>query len=449
MMRDQGVYEFGPFRMIPALLLLMRGGRAIEIGEKEFMLLYLFVKSPLKYLDGKALTREVFDIPKGTPDDEIDSSRISHLTRALKDRLGLRDDGQEYIQTLRMRGYRLSVAVEELPLPGDDPAGRACKKGFHFLAKYSKKGFHVAIESFEEALAHDPRRVEAHLGRSEAYTWLAIFNYNEIPSAEALGRAHESARRALELAPSSAAAHTLCAFSSMCYGRDWGRAWRELHDAVGLDAKFATARLGLALWHVANGDGAQAAAEIELARRCDELSPLIEVIRGFVYFFTGRRREALGIFEKMIEEATAYVVPASDAAYFGVAQVKAGEGSYEEALAAAETAYGFFGNILDEIAIIYIHGLAKRKRPARARLKGLLDDPRKQYASPYNLAAVSVALGDRDGAFARLREAVEGRDPWGICLRADPRFARLRADPRFGELLSDLGLPPPETPPGD
>jgi hypothetical protein len=60
--------------------------------------------------------------------------------------------------------------------------------------------------------------------------------------------------------------------------------------------------------------------------------------------------------------------------------------------------------------------------------------------SPFRLAYVHVALGDKDRALTLLNEAVEARD-WQIqMLLVEPAFDGLRADPRFDRVLGRIGL---------
>lgn len=59
----------------------------------------------------------------------------------------------------------------------------------------------------------------------------------------------------------------------------------------------------------------------------------------------------------------------------------------------------------------------------------------------YEVAAIYVALGDKDKAFAELEKAYIARD-WGIArLSVDPFVDPLRDDPRFKDLVRRMKLP--------
>jgi hypothetical protein len=60
------------------------------------------------------------------------------------------------------------------------------------------------------------------------------------------------------------------------------------------------------------------------------------------------------------------------------------------------------------------------------------------WVSPYSIALVHAALGQRRAAFEELGRALDRRDPAVIALALDPRFAGLRRDRRFAGLVRRL-----------
>jgi hypothetical protein len=55
-------------------------------------------------------------------------------------------------------------------------------------------------------------------------------------------------------------------------------------------------------------------------------------------------------------------------------------------------------------------------------------------------AAVHVALGDHDAAFALMTRAIDAREEWLLFIKADPDFDGLREDPRWSGLLERMRL---------
>jgi hypothetical protein len=55
-------------------------------------------------------------------------------------------------------------------------------------------------------------------------------------------------------------------------------------------------------------------------------------------------------------------------------------------------------------------------------------------------AAVHVALGEHEAAFALLNRGIDTREDWPLFVKADPDFDSLRADPRWTRLLERMHL---------
>jgi tetratricopeptide (TPR) repeat protein len=63
-----------------------------------------------------------------------------------------------------------------------------------------------------------------------------------------------------------------------------------------------------------------------------------------------------------------------------------------------------------------------------------------EYISPVSIAYVCTALGDHDGAFAYLDQAIHDRDPNILGLKSNPIFDALREDERYHALLKKMQL---------
>jgi tetratricopeptide (TPR) repeat protein len=85
----------------------------------------------------------------------------------------------------------------------------------------------------------------------------------------------------------------------------------------------------------------------------------------------------------------------------------------------------------------YDEALAQARRTL-AELEAL---SRQIPVSPFNVALIYAALGERDQAFAWLDKAYQSRACELVQLKADVRFDSLRGDPRFAALLARIGLP--------
>ena len=64
-----------------------------------------------------------------------------------------------------------------------------------------------------------------------------------------------------------------------------------------------------------------------------------------------------------------------------------------------------------------------------------------KFVSPAHIAAIYIALNDKEEAFAWLEKANKAYDLNITRLRRDPRLARFNSDPRFQDLIRRIGIP--------
>ena len=118
------------------------------------------------------------------------------------------------------------------------------------------------------------------------------------------------------------------------------------------------------------------------------------------------------------------------------------KGLYQEAISEFESAKQF-----SESGTIGLAGLghvyAKSGQTSKARkvLSELMGLSKTSFVSPYDIALIYVALGDRDKAFEWLDKAYESRSEMLVWSKIDPLLDPIRTDPRFVDLLQRVGLP--------
>jgi tetratricopeptide (TPR) repeat protein len=84
---------------------------------------------------------------------------------------------------------------------------------------------------------------------------------------------------------------------------------------------------------------------------------------------------------------------------------------------------------------------AGRRAEGENILRDLERESKSAHASPYLIATIYAALGQKDRAFEFLQKAYLEKDldlTW--FLKADPRVDSLRSDPRFADLLRRVGM---------
>jgi len=89
------------------------------------------------------------------------------------------------------------------------------------------------------------------------------------------------------------------------------------------------------------------------------------------------------------------------------------------------------------------HAYAKSQKTYEANeILGELNElSKQQYVSPYEAAAIYVALGNNEEAFQFLEKAYTEHSFHFVNLNVSPQFQSVRSDPRFQDLVRRIGLP--------
>lgn len=71
-----------------------------------------------------------------------------------------------------------------------------------------------------------------------------------------------------------------------------------------------------------------------------------------------------------------------------------------------------------------------------------LQNPSKSgFVSPWDLALIYVALGDKKNALTYLEKAVDQHVGWVVRLGVDPALDPIRTEPQFEQLSQRIGIP--------
>jgi serine/threonine-protein kinase len=112
----------------------------------------------------------------------------------------------------------------------------------------------------------------------------------------------------------------------------------------------------------------------------------------------------------------------------------------QEAAAEFEKAVALFGDASAwRWALALSHAAAGRKDAA---LEILLELKSETPVPAYDVAYLSLALGDQEEALDWLEEGVKERAKDMRCIKSDPFLDPLRDHPRFQELLTHMNFPP-------
>jgi TolB-like protein/DNA-binding winged helix-turn-helix (wHTH) protein/Tfp pilus assembly protein PilF len=314
-------------------------------------------------------------------------------------------------------------------------------KGRFFWNKRTEAGYTDAIEHFERAVQIDPNYPEPWAGMADAYALLGSLGGASIPRREAMSKARSTARKALELDPSSAEAHTSLAFVLMHYDWDFAAAEQEFLHALELNPSYATAHQ----WHginlAATGQIDAALAELRRAQELDPLSLIISADIGEFLGYARRYEEAVTQLQNTLKMDPNFLL-----GHINLADVYNFQGNGAEAEKHALAALDIAPNSLWVKGVLASsYALQGRKQKARS----MIDDM--QRSAPVgevgrHIANVAAVLGDNDAAFHWLQVAYNQREGSLILLKIVPYYDPLRSDRRFISLLQRIGLKSPGKP---
>lgn len=291
---------------------------------------------------------------------------------------------------------------------------------FHWN-KFTSAGFKEAILSFRQAIKKDPHYAKAYAGISECWTWAAL--YSLLPPDKAFPRARRWAEQALAIYPDLSGAHTTLAFIEMFVSGNHEGAAARFERAIYLYPNNVRAHLGYALLLTGLKQFDRALTEIDKALEIYSVSFIVNVAKGMILFQAQRYEDALRQLSK-----TSKLDEGSDAPHYVRALIFVQQDDCESALAAIGKTSD---NPLNNSVLAYVKAMKGEETEARQLLKTLeTTEDGEPYISPFHLATVHLALGQRSQALGWLEQARERHDPWYIWLHTDPRLAPLRTDPQ-------------------
>ncbi len=288
----------------------------------------------------------------------------------------------------------------------------------------------AAITEFDAAIAADPKFAAAHVGRAKSLATVAGQYGSAAEIKQYFDSALLSARRAIELAPKLADAHSTLGL--MLFQGDLNmkaaRAPFELSRQLGEGEAPVLARF--AVYCAATGRDREAIPAIERAVLLDPLNALIHRILGTVHFAARRYPELIAAVKETIK-----LNPDLQDTHCRIGMALLTQNQNAEALAAFE-AEG--QAVAKHTGIAISQRRLGNDRAAKAAMAWLTNDT--ETVSLFQQGQVLAQWGDLDAAVATLEQAYKQRDGGMTTAFYDPMLDPLRKLPRFIRLLKTLGF---------
>src|SRR5579863_9573150 len=311
-------------------------------------------------------------------------------------------------------------------------------KGRFYWNKRTPESLNQAVDSFTQAIVHDPNYSDAYVGLADCYNLMR--EYTLMPATEAYPRALAAAKKAVELDDHSSAAHASLAFVSFYGMWDAGTADEEFRRAIDLDPNNANAHHWYATYLQAMRRSDESLNEIDRAQALDPNSSSILADKGILLLRAGHRQEGLRLLRQLEQDDPNAVSPHR---YLRFAYRE--QGDYP----------GYLSEMKKEAVLIHDSTLSSIADAAdkgfsadgvRGMFEGELKQQKKAYnqgkLSPFFVAETYSLMGNTEEALKYLEACTDRHSDETVNIAVDPALDNLHSLPAFQQLLARIGLPP-------
>ena len=371
-------------------------------------------------------------LAKGEDGDHLWGERYdSTMTDLVAVQSGMARDIAERLHT------RLSGADEQRIAQSYAASGEAYQlylKGRYHVQKVALPEIQKGIQYLEQATAIDPNYALAYVGLSDAYRTASAV---DVTPAQVVPNAKAAAERAVRIDPDLSSAHSQLGILAIWYDFDPQAAERHFKRALKLDPGSAEAHIYLAHLRSNQGRHEEAIREAEHALKLEPFNSRFNALTGQFLVHAGRPDDAIARLQ-----ATIALDPNHVLARLFIATAYVEQEKYAEAIAEVQVAVDRTRRRLTHPLGVLGFALARSGDVAQARavLGELVTASQSRYVSPYSVALVFNALGERDETFAWLERGFEVDDHKMNLLKVDPKWKNLHGDSRFEDLVKRIGF---------
>src|SRR5205807_7129203 len=171
------------------------------------------------------------------------------------------------------------------------------------------------------------------------------------------------------------------------------------------------------------------------------LSPVVTQTLAAAFYFARNFDQAIEEYRKALE-----LDPNHFLSHYSLGRIDSVKGWHREAIEEAQKSVALSGRSTETLAGLAQAYAAARMREEMQKIRDELNERSKErYVSPYYVANIYAALGDKEQALHWLEKGYEERNPDFIELKVEPVLDVLRTDARFRDLLRRVGLAPAES----
>jgi len=290
----------------------------------------------------------------------------------------------------------------------------------------------TALKLFRQATTKDPQFALAYLGQADALDAASFSAPGSLEPGKIYRQQEAAALKAISLDDSLTGAHASLAEIYHDNEYDWPKAEREMKRVIELTPNSAGGYISYGLFLGSMGRFEEAEKQIRLAQTLDEkrAGPNLAMMQILYWQHNDDAAIVQGL------EAVRKSKALNTRFFLGLVYVHQGqfEKGIEELKLASEG--GDAGSLA---GLAYAYAMAGEKRRVKDTLERFQHHPARNHV-PYRLAAVYVALGDKDRAISLIEKDYRQRSSWLNRLKVDPVMDPLRQEPRFKQLMHKMNF---------
>src|SRR5215510_13094103 len=306
-------------------------------------------------------------------------------------------------------------------------------QGLSSAQRRTREDLLTAISYYERAIEEDRNYALAYAGFADAYANLGAYGY--IAPIDGARKTEKAAREAVALDENLAEAHAALALANIAFApSNFQVGDRELRRAIELSPSLALAHsyLGFSLVRQARLD--ESLEEMLKARELDPLSPIIARQAAMPYHLKRDYPRALELLRQANELGPPFTTTWEIGVYI---QNKL----FNETLAELEKAKR---ERKDDPILIYDTGMIYAAQGKRAEvlhiIKALEEMSGAGLSEAHLIAKIYATLNEKELALSWLERGL-GTGAIGVFYKDDPVWDEIRSDPRFTDLVLRAGIP--------
>ena len=329
---------------------------------------------------------------------------------------------------------------EQASLAKDRPvnaeAHEAYLRGNYHWMQVTPGDLDLAEKYFDLALEKDPSYAPAFVGRAQV--WLVRNQMGLAPPEEAVPKGKTAALRGLELDENLAGAHETLAEIRTYIEWDWDGALASWRRALELNPNAANAHSFYAHFLAIMGRQEDALAHSKRSVELDPFNPLLQAFYAQVLYLQRRHDEAIAAAREALRLQQDHPI----ATYSFLVITHGLKGMEKEALKAATAMVKIiYNDPTIEAALEEGYAQAGFAEAMRRAAEALVSRLPEAYSMPSDIATFYAMAGVKEKVLEWLEKGFEVRDPALPYLRF-PCYDIVRSDPRFQELWRKMNLPP-------